>query len=116
VLAELGAGDKTMITVFNKIDAATPRLLAGPSNSCPTPLRQRPHRRRARHPGGPLPRAHRRRPRLDELLIPHDRYDVVARLHATATSRARSQRDDGVRLFGRYPPAQAAFFAPFVVK
>ncbi len=51
-----------------------------------------------------------------ELLVPHDRYDVIARLHAVGHVQSEEQLDGAVRLFGRYPPAQAAFFAPFVVK
>jgi GTP-binding protein HflX len=50
------------------------------------------------------------------LLVPHDRYDVIARLHATGHVQNEEQRDDGVLLRGRFPPTQAAFFAPFVVQ
>ena len=117
VLGELGAGDQTVVTVFNKIDAATP------------PMRQRARRL--------VPEAlfvsAQTREGLDslearcleliaeahastELLVPHQRYDVIARLHATGHVQSEEQLDDGVRLIGRYPPTQAAFFAPFVVK
>ena len=50
-----------------------------------------------------------------ELLVPHARYDVIARLHEVGHIQEEEQRDDGVRLRGRFPPAQAAFFAPFIV-
>ncbi len=117
VLGELGAGDQTVVTVFNKIDAAT------------APMRQRARRL--------VPEAlfvsAQTREGLDtlearcleliaeahastELLVPHQRYDVIARLHATGHVQSEEQLDDGVRLIGRYPPTQAAFFAPFVVK
>ncbi len=117
VLGELGAADQTIVTVFNKVDAAT------------APMRQRARRL--------VPEAlfvsAQTRVGLDtlearcleliaeahastELLVPHRRYDVIARLHATGHVQSEEQLDDGVRLIGRYPPTQAAFFAPFVVK
>ncbi|MEO6246346.1 MAG: GTPase HflX [Opitutaceae bacterium] len=117
VLGELGAAEQTIVTVFNKIDAAT------------APMRQRARRL--------VPEAlfvsARSREGLDalearcleliaeahastELLVPHDRYDVIARLHATGHVQSEEQLDEAVRLIGRYPPTQAAFFAPFVVK
>ena len=48
--------------------------------------------------------------------MPHARYDVIARLHAVGHVQSEEQLDDAVRLVGRYPAAQASFFAPFVVK
>ena len=51
-----------------------------------------------------------------ELLVPHERYDVIARLHQVGHIQSEEQEDGSVRLRGRYPPAQAAFFAPFMVK
>jgi GTP-binding protein HflX len=117
VLEELGAVNKTIVTVFNKVDAATPEM------------RQRAHRLAS---DGLFVSALTREG-LDalearcleliaeahaatELMVPHDRYDVIARLHAVGHIQSEEQLDDGVRLRGRYPPAQAAFFAPFVVK
>ena len=50
-----------------------------------------------------------------ELLVPHERYDVIARLHAVGHVQSEEQEDGAVRLRGRFPPAQAAYFAPFVV-
>jgi GTP-binding protein HflX len=47
--------------------------------------------------------------------VPHERYDVVARLHNVGHVHSSEQRDDGVHLRGRFPATQAAFFAPFVV-
>ena len=117
VLGELGAANKTIVTVFNKVDAATPEM-----------------RQRARRlVSDGLFVSALSREGLDtlearcleliaeahaatELMVPHDRYDVIARLHAVGHVQSEEQLDDGVRLRGRYPPAQAAFFAPFVVK
>ncbi len=117
VLGELGAASQTIVTVFNKIDAADATM-----------------RQRARHlvPDALFVSA-RSREGLDalearcleliaeahavtELLVPHARYDVIARLHETGHVQSEEQLDEGVRLIGRYPPTQAAFFAPFVVK
>src|SRR5262249_11346345 len=117
VLAELGAVDRPIVTVFNKIDAADPTLI-----------------QRARHlvPDGLFVSALAREG-LDslearcleliaethdatELLVPHERYDVIARLHAVGHIQSEEQRDDGVYVRGRFPPAQAAYFAPFVVR
>ncbi|PTY00501.1 GTPase HflX [Opitutus sp. ER46] len=117
VLQELGAAEKTTLTVFNKIDAATPAML---------------QRARALVPDALFVSA-RTREGLDaleercleliaeantstELVVPHARYDVIARLHEVGHVQAEEQQDDGVHLRGRFPPTQAAFFAPFVVK
>ncbi len=117
VLAELGATNATIVTVFNKVDAATPEML----------------QRARRLAGDALYVSALTRAGLDELearcleliaeahaavelFVPHDRYDVIARLHATGHVQSEEQEDTGVRLFGRFPPTQAAFFAPFAVK
>jgi GTP-binding protein HflX len=116
VLDELGAADKTILTVFNKIDAADAAMLA-----------------RARHlvPDALFVSA-RSRAGLDvletrcveliadtfgatELLIPHDRYDVIARLHQYGDIQEQEEVDGAVRIKGRFPPAQSGYFAPFVV-
>ena len=41
---------------------------------------------------------------------------MIARLHQVGHIQSEEQLDGSVRLRGRYPPTQAAFFAPFVVK
>jgi GTP-binding protein HflX len=116
VLAELGAADKTIVTVFNKVDAADAAM-----------------RRRARHlvPDAMFVSA-RSREGLDllearcveliadefrpiDLLVPHERSDVIARLHQLGEIQEQEFVDAGVRLKGRFPPAQSAYFAPFVV-
>jgi GTPase len=116
VLAELGAADKTMVTVFNKTDAADKAML----------------QRARRLTADALFVSARTREGLDtlearcleliaeahaatDLVVPHARYDVIARLHAIGHVQEEEQRDDGVHLRGRFPPAQAAYFAPFVV-
>ncbi|MBI2517244.1 MAG: GTPase HflX [Opitutae bacterium] len=116
VLGELGAADKPAITVFNKVDAADPKKLA---------------LMRAKHPeayfisvhtGEGLDRLLARCEALAiddniaaELLIPHSRYDVVARLHAAGQVRTQETRDDGVFVTGRFPVKQRALFEPFIL-
>lgn len=116
VMAELGAADRTMITVFNKLDAATPAM-----------------KRRARQlvPDALFVSCHTQAG-LDELaeacieqiastvgetelLVPHDRYDVIAKMHQLGSIREQEHEEKGVRLKGNYPPTQAGYFAPFVV-
>ncbi len=116
VLAELGAVDKTIVTVFNKTDASDSLM-----------------RRRARQlvPDALFVSAHTKAG-LDtletrcleliadalgetNLLIPHDRYDVIARLHKLGHIHEQEHEDAGVRIKGRFPASQAGFFAPFVL-
>jgi GTP-binding protein HflX len=117
VLAELGAAGKTIVTVFNKVDAADAAMI-----------------RRAKQlaPGALLVSAHTRTgldaletrcleliaDTLDAttLLVPHDRYDVIARLHQLGHIHEQEHEAEGVRITGRIPAAQAGFFAPFVTK
>jgi GTP-binding protein HflX len=116
VLAELGAADKTIVTVFNKVDAATPALI---------------QRARQLEPEGLLVSAVTRAG-LDaletrclelatdtvsstELLVPPDRYDVIARLHQLGHIHEQEHTEQGVRIKGQFPPAQTGYFAPFVV-
>jgi GTPase len=117
VLNELGAGDRTMVTVFNKVDAATPEMIAHARRLAPDGLLVSALTRAG------LDKLEARCLELiaeahsaTELLVPHERYDVIARLHSVGHIQSEEQRDDGVLLRGRFPPTQAAFFAPFVVK
>ena len=116
VLAELGAADKTMITVFNKVDAADEAMIRRAKRIVPDALLVSAHTRQGLDLLEArclelIAEAHA----ATELIVPHTRYDVIARLHAVGHVQAEEQRDDGVHLRGRFPPAQAAFFAPFVV-
>ncbi|MBA3849047.1 MAG: hypothetical protein C0502_03515 [Opitutus sp.] len=115
VLGELGAADKPIITVFNKVDAADAKTLAF---------------LRARHPealfisvhtGEGLDRLLARCAELAvddqisaDLLIPHHRYDVVGKLHRLGTVRTQKSHDEGVRVSGRFPLKHRALFEPFV--
>jgi GTP-binding protein HflX len=115
VLAELGAADKTIITVFNKIDAADDAAIQRARQLAPEALFVS-----ARTRAG-LDMLEARCVELiahafgsTVLLVPHERYDVIARLHEFGDIQEQEQLDGAVRIKGRFPPAQAGFFAPFV--
>ncbi len=116
VLAELGAADKTILTVFNKIDAADPAMLTRARQLVPDALFVSARTREG------LDVLETRCVELiadtfgaTELLVPHDRYDVIARLHEFGDVQEQEELDGAVRIKGRFPPAQSGFFAPFVV-
>jgi GTP-binding protein HflX len=117
VLEELGAADQTIVTVFNKVDAADAAMIAHARTLVPDALfvsaltRQGLDALEARCLEL-IAEAHA----STELIVPHERYDVIARLHEVGHVQSEEQRDDGVHLRGRYPPTQNAFFAPFVVR
>ncbi|MBP6506075.1 MAG: GTPase HflX [Opitutaceae bacterium] len=117
VLAELGAAEKTIIPVFNKVDAATPEDLLRARLLAPEAIFV------SAHTGAGLDLLEARLVELiahafasSELLVPHDRYDVVARLHTLGDIQEQEHRDDGIYIRGRFPPAQSGFFAPFILE
>jgi len=116
VLAELGAADQTIITVFNKNDTATDALRQRARQLVPDAifvsartgenldaLQDRCIEQIAHQFGA------------TELFIPHSRYDVIAKLHAFGHVQSEEQEDEGVRIHGRFPVTQKALFAPFEV-
>ena len=116
VLAELGAVDRPVITVFNKIDAADPKQLTRLHAQHPEALFI------SVHSGAGLDQLLQRCEELAtddtesaELLIPHSRYDLVAKLHHVGHVKHQEPTDDGVRLSGRFPRKFAAIYAPFAV-
>lgn len=116
VLAELGADRKTIIDVFNKTDIAAPAALETARILAPDALFV------SAKTGAGLDRLLEhcaagvaRESAVIELLVPPDRYDIIARLHEVGQVHAQELRDDGVHLQGRFPAAQAAVFAPFVL-
>ncbi len=116
VLAELQADERPRLTVFNKVDAATPEQINQARLLMPDAL----FVSAATGEGLDALAAHCTDLIRDtfgsaELLVPHERYDVVARLHQVGHVQSEETLDDGVHLVGRYPPAQHSYFAPFVV-
>ena len=117
VLAELGADRKTILTVFNKIDIADPVTLESVHLRAPDAF----YLSAKTGAGLDALREHcasliAREFGATELLVPPDRYDVIARLYEVGHIHAQELRDDGIHLQGRFPAAQAAVFAPFVVR
>jgi len=116
VLAELGAGDRPVLNVFNKVDLADAIEIRAARQSVPDALLVS-----ARTGEGIDALKERCRELIvsDQdsvrLLIPHDRYDLVARLHALGHVQAQEHRDEGVLVTGRFPPSQAGLLKPFVV-
>lgn len=118
VLAEIGVGDdKPTITVFNKVD-----------------LRGDPERLRSLHMAHPdavdvsaltgagidtlqqrIVELLHEGNRATELLIPHDRYDLLARLHSAGGVHRTETRDEGTFIVGRFPPSLTGAIEPFRV-
>jgi GTP-binding protein HflX len=117
VLNELGAADRTMLTVFNKIDVADAALVRRAKQLVPDALFVSAHTKAG------LDTLETRCLELiadalgeTELLIPHERYDAIARLHKLGHIHEQEHEEAGVRIKGRFPASQAGFFAPFVVQ
>ncbi len=117
VLNELAAGEKRMLTVFNKVDAATPEQISHARRLAPDGIFL------SARTGAGLDVLQDRCIELIadafgsvELFVPHSRYDIVAKLHAVGHVQSEEQLDEGVLIQGRFPPSQAALFQPFVRK
>ena len=117
VLAELGAGDRPVVNVFNKVDLADAVELRAARQAVPDALFLS-----ARTGAGIDALVERCREMIAHsygtvtLLVPHDRYDIVARLHALGHVQQQEHREDGVLVTGRFPPSQDGVLGPFVVK
>lgn len=117
VLDEIGATGKEIITVFNKIDRRTNRDVL-----------QNIH---MQHPdaidvsaltGEGLDVLQQRcievlhqKSRPVELMVPHDRYDILGRLHSAGGVHRTETLDDGIRVVGRFPPGLTGLIEPFQV-
>lgn len=116
VLQELDADDRPRIIVFNKVDHATPDQISHARRLVPDALFISAQtgenvEQLAAHCNDLI----RDRFGSAELLVPHDRYDVIARLRQVGHVQEEEPLDEGVRLVGRFPPSQNGYFAPFVV-
>ena len=117
VLAELGAGDSPVVNVFNKVDLADAGEIRAARQAVPDALfvsavtgkgiegLEERFREMIAHGLGTV-----------RVLIPLDRYDLVARLHALGHVQEQEHREDGVLVTGRFPPSQAGMLEPFIVK
>mgnify|MGYP006079432997 CR=1 FL=1 len=50
-----------------------------------------------------------------ELLVPHDRYDIISKLHASGGIRTQDTRDDGVYIEGLFPEILSGLITPFII-
>lgn len=118
VLKEIGADENPMLVVFNKIDA----------------LEDESERERFmfKHKGALYVSAatgqgidELKRSIADllnakykstELIVPHDRYDVISKLHSSGGIRHQEMQDDGVHIEGIFPPALSAVVEPYIVR
>ena len=117
VLGELGAGGKPTLTVFNKVDTASAARIRAARHLAPDAVFV--SALTGAGLDGLLDRCRElvaSGQNIVELLVPHDRYDAIARLHAFGHIRDQEHRDDGVLIHAHFPATQAGFFAPFVVK
>jgi GTPase len=117
VMTELGADQKTIVTVFNKDDIATDEMRARARRLVRDGLFL------SAATGEGISGLEQRCAELiadqfatTELLIPHSRYDVIAKLHSLGHIQSEEQRDDGVLIHGRFPATQTGIFAPFIVQ
>jgi GTP-binding protein HflX len=116
VLAELGAGDRPVLNVFNKVDLADAIELRSAKHAVPDAffvsaatgkgleeLKERCAQMIANDAG------------TVKLLIPHDRYDLVSKLHKLGDLHSEEHTEAGVVITGRFPPSQTALIQPFIV-
>lgn len=117
VLRSLGADEKKIITVFNKVDdlwSEDTRLAL--SFRYPEALFV------SAHSGEGIPELLEQIESIVEsefaqlrLLIPHDRYDLVARLHREGGVRKEEARDDGTYMISSVPERMLSAVEPFLL-
>lgn len=49
-----------------------------------------------------------------ELMLPHDRYDIISKLHASGGIRTQDTRDEGVYIEGLFSESLKGIIAPFI--
>jgi GTP-binding protein HflX len=126
VLAEIGAGEKSTIMVFNKMDRlnSPDGLGAGGAGAL--------NRLQERHPHAVAISATtgegvasllaeigtQLRPKREflELRVPHEQAAVIARLHQVGQVISRSYRGPAARFKARIPPHYHDEFAPYIVR
>jgi GTP-binding protein HflX len=117
VLKELGAEDKRILTVYNKIDAVAPGsvdltdlpasdgvFVSAQTGEGLDELQER------------LVVALAETQQFMELLIPHDRYDLVNELHRAGAVRHQEARAEGVHLVGNIPERLVGQVREFSIK
>ena len=117
VLAELGAADKTTITIFNKTDLADDTARARARHLVPDACFV--SAATGENTGALLARCAgliADKYASAKLFIPHVRYDLIAKLHKLGHVQHEEQFEDGVYLEGRVPPALATAYEPYRVE
>jgi GTP-binding protein HflX len=116
VLKELGVKDKQIITVFNKVDA-----LWEESTRQELAVRYPDAFFISAHTGEGLSALQDKMKAIIEadftqvrLLIPHGRYDLVARLHREGGVRKEEPRDEGTYLVGSVPERMISLLQPYI--
>lgn len=117
VLNELGAKDKTIITVFNKVDDMwDPSIRSGLELQYPQAFFI------SAHSGEGLPELLQEIEAIIEkdfeqlrMLIPHERYDLVARLHREGGVRKEEARDEGTYIVGSVPERMLSAVQPYIM-
>ncbi len=116
VMRELGASEKRVITVFNKIDCSPDSdflkslclthpdafLISAKTGKGLDQLRQQMASilDEIAHPV--------------ELLIPYDRYDIISKLHTAGGIRSEETTEQGIYIKGAFPPNLSGLIAPFL--
>ena len=117
VLNELGAKDKTILTVFNKVDDLwDPETRQGLELQYPSALFI------SAHTGEGVPELLQAIEVIVEkdfeqlrMLIPHERYDLVARLHREGGVRKEEARDEGTYIVGSVPERLLSAIQPYIL-
>jgi len=116
VLNELNALDRPILNVFNKADIASGLDIAEARKIVPDALFV------SAKTGKGLDELIKRCSELcagsdlqHTLLIPHSRYDLVARLRRVGSVLEEEHTEEGVLMETRFPPAQLGYFQNFIV-
>jgi GTP-binding protein HflX len=117
VLKELGAKEKKVITVFNKLDA-----LWDEATRYDLSIRYPDALFISAHTGEGLDTLQDKMEAIIEadftqvrLLIPHNRYDLVARLHREGGVRKEEARDEGTYLVGSVPERMMSVLQQYIL-
>jgi GTP-binding protein HflX len=125
VLAEIGAGEKPTIMVFNKMDRLNGNTGGTGANGVLNRLlEQHPHAVSISATTGDglstllAELGTQLRPKREflELRVPHEQAAVIARLHAVGQIISRSYRGPAARFKARIPPRHHDEFAPYIVR
>ena len=125
VLAEIGAGEKPTIMVFNKMDQLNGNADGSGVNAALNRLQEKhPHAVAISAATGEgmatllAEIGSQLRPKREflELRVPHEQAAVIARLHAVGQIISRSYRGPAARIKARIPPHHHDEFAPYIVR